>query len=129
MTATPPLADTRVDPTAAPPMFTPAQIRHLRRAVVVMGLVLLIGFGVVIGRIIYLLNRTTPQAVPVATPPAPADLALMLPAGAAVRSVSLSGDRLAVQYESPGGPGIAVLDLATGLVLHRIPITSEPAKR
>jgi hypothetical protein len=50
---------------------------------------------------------------------------LPLPAGAAVRGVSLSGDRLLVQYEAShagtgGGGGVVILDLATGKVLSRV---------
>jgi hypothetical protein len=40
-----------------PPMFSDKQLRRLKVAVIVMGLVLIVGFGVVIGRIIYLVNR------------------------------------------------------------------------
>ena len=42
------------------------------------------------------------------------EIALELPAGAKVVSISLSGNRLAVHHESPAGTGIAVIDLETG---------------
>jgi hypothetical protein len=32
----------------------------------------------------------------------------------------LSGDRMAVQFDTPGGAGIAVIDLASGQVISRI---------
>lgn len=105
---------------AAPgPMFTDAQLRRLKAAVIVMGVVLILGFGVVIFRIIHLLGRAGPPASPptaAAIAPRP-DVALDLPEGAVTRQVTLSaGDRLLVHYDAPGGGGIAVVDLATGKV-------------
>jgi hypothetical protein len=48
---------------------------------------------------------------------------LQLPAGAQVRSISLSGDRLAVHYEAQGSEGVAVIDLATGQPVASVGIT------
>jgi hypothetical protein len=42
------------------------------------------------------------------------DIALELPMGAKVVSISISGNRLAVHHESPAGTGIAIIDLDTG---------------
>jgi hypothetical protein len=42
------------------------------------------------------------------------EIALELPKGAKVVSVSLSGNRLAVHHESPAGTSITVIDLETG---------------
>ena len=42
------------------------------------------------------------------------EIALELPKGAKVVSVSVSGNRLAVHHESPSGTGITVIDLDTG---------------
>lgn len=119
------------------------QIRALRMAVFVMGIVLIVGFLAVIGRIVYLASRTPAQAPAQAVAaggasPGPAvapgsaavalkpEALLELPADANVRSLSLSGERLAVQYTSPRGDGIAVLDLVTGRVVSRVRITPEP---
>ena len=93
--------------------FTPRQLRILKIAVTVMSIILVVGLAVVIGRIAYLVaNGGTP-------PPSSAharvkDARLALPPGAAVRSIALNGDRLAVHYETTSGAGIAILDLATG---------------
>ena len=105
------------------PMFDDDQMRRLKRAVIGMGVVLLLGFALVIGRIVYLLNRTSVDtAIASSTSPAttPADLKLALPAGAIVRNLSLSGNRLAVHYDAPSGGGIAVVDLATGKTTQKI---------
>ena len=42
-----------------------------------------------------------------------------------MRQVSLAGDRMAVHYDSPAGGGIAIVDVATGAVLHRIDLVPE----
>jgi hypothetical protein len=44
-----------------------------------------------------------------------------------VRSISLSGNQMAVHYEMPEGSGIAVLDLATGRQATHVSIVSVPA--
>jgi hypothetical protein len=41
-------------------------------------------------------------------------VALEIPKGSKVVSVSLSGNRLAVQHEGPDGTDITILDLQTG---------------
>ncbi len=91
--------------------FSPAQLRILKIAVVVMGVILVLGFAAVIGRIAYLVTRT---AKPAATTAIAKDLRLPLPEGATVRSLALSGDRLAVHFDAHAGPGVAILDLLTG---------------
>jgi hypothetical protein len=54
---------------------------------------------------------------------------LALPDGAQVRSMSLSGDRLAVHFDAPGGGGIAIVDLASGQAVSRIELVPEPPRR
>lgn len=97
--------------------FSPAQLRILKIAVVVMGVILVLGFAAVIGRIAYLVTRTTKPAASAAIAK---DLRLPLPEGAAVRSLALSGDRLAVHFETNSGAGVAILDLLTGEPVTRI---------
>lgn len=103
------------------------QIRALRIAVAVMSLLLVVGFITVIARIIYLTSR--PNAPNAATATATTGAALKpeavlgLPAGGSIKSMSLSGNRLAVHYVSPLGDGIAILDLEQGRVLSRVSIT------
>ena len=115
----------KADQPAVKPMFDDAQMRKLRLAVIGMGAVLLIGFTTVIGRIVYLLNRPAvdPSIVAATASGAPpSDIRLALPAGATVRTLSLSGNRLAVHYDGPSGPGIAIVDLATGRAVQRVEI-------
>ena len=107
-------------------MFDDAQMRKLRMAVIGMGALLLLGFATVIGRVVYLLNRTPvdPSSAAAVNPASvPAEIKLALPAGAAVRTLFLSGNRLAVHYDAPSGAGITIIDLATGRAAQRIELT------
>ena len=96
----------------------------LRIAVIVMGVVLVLGFVAVIARIVYLVNRGN-ETEAVISQPIKAAARLALPAGATVRHISLSGQRLAVHYDAPAGAGIVILDLQTGAPLSRVEIVPE----
>ncbi|HEX2842251.1 hypothetical protein [Hyphomicrobium sp.] len=107
-----------------------AEARKMKERVLVfivafLGLLIVAGIAAVVLRIIYL------SSTPVAQPAISSEgggagtteaARLELPPGAVVKSVSASGDRLAVHYETPAGSGIVVLDLATGAVLRRVEI-------
>ena len=104
------------------------QIRALRMAVIGMSLLLIVGFITVIARIIYLTSRpaaSVAAATTAGTPIKPEAL-LDLPADGSVKSLSLSGNRLAVHYVSPLGDGIAILDLEQGRVISRLAVTAKP---
>lgn len=118
----------------------PVFLKYLKIAVVVMALILILGFIGIIARIFYVSSRVPAQPQPAAAgssaAPASAQMGplpallerirLELPRDAAVRSISLSGSRVAVHYDSPAGagsasaPGIAIVDLETGRTLSRI---------
>jgi hypothetical protein len=110
--------------------------RILKFIVVTLAIVLFAGLLLAVARVIYL--ASTPVAQPATsalTPPAtptPAirpEQSLALPAGAQVRSVSLSGNRLAVHYDVGLASGIAVLDLQTGRTVTNVAIDAKPAPR
>jgi hypothetical protein len=115
-------------------------VKLLTTVVVVMGVMIVAGLATVVGRIIYLASVTQKQApaaaarVP-ASPVTPAEVRqfdLGLPAGAVIRTMSLSGSRLAVHYEAVTGAGVVLLDTETGMVVSRVRITStagEPKAR
>lgn len=99
--------------------------RVLIFVVAFLGLLIIGGLAAVVGRIIYLSSAPPVQPAVEVPPPSGASTAaehLDLPAGAVVKSVSVSGDRLAVHYEAPNGAGIAVIDLASGAVLRRVEV-------
>jgi hypothetical protein len=115
---------------ASEPMSS-AQAPHARAqsilkfVVVALGVLLVAGLATVIGRIIYL--ASAPPVQPVASSTVSSNQTLQLPQGSEVRSISLSGNQMAVHYEMPEGSGIAVLDLATGREATHVSIVSVPA--
>lgn len=102
--------------------------RNLKFVVVALGVLLFAGLATIIGRIIYLASGGAKQ--PVVAESAIGDgLSMQLPVGAEVRSISLSGQRLAVHYAVGGTDGIAIIDLRTGKPLASVDIErSGPAK-
>lgn len=123
-----------------------AAVRNRKERVLVfivafLGLLIVAGIAAVVLRIIYL------SANPAANPAAPPGLQqgsveigprtqlgavdaaqLALPEGATVKSLSLSGDRLAVHYEAGGKDAIAILDVASGAVLRRYDVVPGAPK-
>jgi uncharacterized membrane protein len=98
--------------------------RNLKIVVAVLAIMLAVGMATIVGRILYLASRTPAQPAAAPAPAAvsvgvlPKELSMQLPSGAQVKSISLSGDRLAVHYalDAAGGAGegIAIIDLRTG---------------
>jgi hypothetical protein len=111
------------EPQAGPPSSNFE--RALKFAVIGMGVLIVLGVLTVIGRIVYLASRgpAASGTSAIATTPR-----LALPAGAVIRNVSLSGDRMAVHFDATTGSGIAILDLATGRVLSRVELIPEPPR-
>ena len=103
--------------------------RILKIVVVGLAIVLFAGLALVVGRVIYLASGPASQR----TQPAPPMLAirpeqtLELPAGAQVRSMSMSGNRLAVHYEVGAVSSIAVFDLQTGRKITNVAVEPKPA--
>lgn len=109
--------------------------RTLIFIVVFLGLLMVAGIVAVVLRVIYLSSQPATQPASRAVPGADAvkteavPLAIALPPGGVVKSLSLAGDRMAVHYEAPTGAGIAVVDVATGAVVRRfnvVPGGEEP---
>ena len=111
-------------PSADAPGQTAAEARlqrNLKIVVVALGVLIFAGLATAVGRIIYLASaKPTQPASSMTLAPA---AGLQLPAGSQVRSISLSGDRLAVHYEAGGSEGVAVIDLATGQPVASVGIT------
>lgn len=105
--------------------LTPGQTRWLKIAVVVMGIMIVVGIAVLIGRILYLASQGPRSAAPARAGPA-TEGSVALPSGATIRNLSLSGDRLAIHYDSPVGTGIAIVELATGRRLHTLEVVTQP---
>ena len=90
--------------------------RNLKIVIGGMGALILAGIGAIAVKM--LTSASGPHAAASGTQTAIAspggEIALELPKGAKVVSVSVSGNRLAVHHESPSGTGITVIDLDTG---------------
>ena len=111
-------------------VFTPRQVRVLKIAVIVMGVLLVAGFAFVLAAIVYQASRLGDKATPaVATvsPPMAEALAseLAIPIGAEVTTLALDGDRLAVHLRSQAGAEIAVINVRSGKVLARVKLKPE----
>lgn len=87
--------------------------RNLKILIAVMGVFIVLGLGAVIARIVTGGGQQGGTATSVLAPTG-GEIAVELPPGAKVVSVSVSGNRLAVHHESPAGTGIAIIDLETG---------------
>jgi hypothetical protein len=112
--------------------------RVLKFIVVTLAILLVAGLLATVARVIYLASAPVAQpataaltstTMPAPTPAIRPEQSLPLPAGAQVRSVSLSGNRLAVYYEVGSASGIAVLDLQTGRTVTNVAIEAKPAPR
>jgi hypothetical protein len=103
-------------------VFTPRQVRILKIAVIVMGVLLVGGFAFVLAAIVYQASHPAQDGSVTRSVPGQAALSIDLPvpAGAAVSAMSLDGNRLAVQLNGPGGPEIAVIDLGSGKVVAHV---------
>lgn len=121
-----------VDPTRLPgAILNEAQVKQVKRAIIVMTALLVIGLVALFARIIYLAtnrgdaNRAGVMGGPgqagVAVPLL-ADVKLSLPSGAKLTGSSLQGSRLLAQYTSSTGDGLIVLDLATGRPLSHVKV-------
>ena len=119
----PPSVDVVAQPTSADARLQ----RNLKMVVFGLAVLIFAGLAAIAGRIIYLASgaSTQPAASSLALRP---EQILALPRGATVRSVSLSGDRLAVHYEAGGDDGIAILDLQTGRTVTSVGIKRAPAE-
>ena len=105
-------------------VFTPRQVRILKIAVIVMGVLLVGGFAFVLAAIVYQASRPAQDASVAGAQAVQRQgglsIDLPVPAGAAVSAMSLDGDRLAVHLAGPAGPEIAIIDLASGKVVAHV---------
>jgi hypothetical protein len=106
-------------------VFTPRQVRVLKVAVIVMGLLLVGGFAFVLAAIVYQASRGGQDGAVAAAPPGGVAGELGIPKDASVTALSLDGDRLALHLNSAAGAEIAVIDLRTGQMLARIKLKPE----
>jgi hypothetical protein len=108
-------------------VFTPRQVKALKIAVIVMGVLLVGGFALVLGAIVYQASRLG-QDAPAARIPAASDQGaaqVTVPQGAKVTAMDLDGGRLALHLNGSNGPEVIVIDVGSGRVLARIKLKPE----
>ncbi len=122
MQATDAVAAPHAPETIAPRPTSEAPLqRNLKLVVFGLGFLIFAGLAVIVGRVIYL--ASAPGTQPAAPMPAiRPEQSLQIPPGAQVRSISLSGNRLAVHYEAGAQAGIAVIDLETGRTITNVAV-------
>ena len=81
-------------------VFSPRQVRMLKIAVIVMGILLVSGFGLVMATIVY--QASTLGETSAGAPAAVAQGALGLPKEVTVMSMALDGNRLAIDITVAG---------------------------
>src|SRR4029077_137937 len=99
-------------------VFTPRQVRVLKLAVIVMGILLVGGFAFVMAAIVYQASKGRQSSVASGGDAVVAEL--HIPKDASISTLSLDGDRLALHLQSSAGSAIVVIDLKTGKTLARI---------
>jgi len=104
-------------------VFTPRQVRVLKLAVIVMGILLVGGFAFVLAAIVYQASKGGHSVNAAAGNEAAAEL--HIPKDANVGTLALDGDRLALHLQSAAGAEIVVIDLASGKILFRVKLKPE----
>jgi hypothetical protein len=107
-------------------VFSPRQVRILKLAVIVMGVLLVGGFAFVLAAIVYQASHLKQNGIapaPVQSPEGAIDLPLAQ--GATVSAMSLHGNRLALELKGGEGPEIVVLDLQSGKIVARVKLKPQ----
>lgn len=105
------------------------QVARLKKTVVIMTAVLVVGVITLIGRIIYLASNRSdaPQSAAMLTSSAlKPEATVALPTGHDVKSIAMSGNRLLIHHVGPAGDGVMIVDLATGQVQSRVTVRRTP---
>jgi hypothetical protein len=132
-TTTPPRHATRSANDNGP--LSSGQVKALKIAIAVMGIMIIAALLAIVGRVIYLSTNkpasVATQAVPAVTADTPAfapEHAFSLPPGAKVVRMSLEGNRLLVHYDLAGTPHASIYDLANGKRLSGITFQTDDAE-
>jgi len=106
--------------------LSPAGVKALKIAIAVMGVMIVGGVLLIIGRIFYMASQPKSAAHVISTGKLAPSHHIGLPDGAVIMETTLSGDRLVVRYSnqpgntaaSPGG--VMIYDLANGRKLSHV---------
>jgi len=92
-------------------------IRAIKAAVYIMGVLIVIGMVALVAAIIIKAERGKTAAAGLG------DLKLAVPAGASITGSHLDGDRLIIDIASPQGGEVVIVDVRKGKVLGRVKLT------
>ncbi len=110
-------------------VFTPRQVRLLKIAVIVMGVLLVGGFAFVLAAIVYQASHPAQDVGPTNAASGQGEgsqsIDLPVPLGAAVAGFALDGNRLAVHVNGPSGPEIAIIDLGSGKIVAHVKLKPQ----
>ena len=95
-------------------------LRALKIAVVVMGIMLVVGFAALVAVVAGRLSRGGPAAVPSASVTA---APLEVPAGTRIETIGVGADRLAIAVLLPDGSReLIIVDIVSGRRIGKIPL-------
>ena len=109
-------------------VFSGRQVRILKIAVIVMGILLVGGFAFVLAAIVYQASHAKQDVVipvPAANLGAAPIIELPVGQGAGLTAMSLDGNRLALHLNGADGPEIVVVDLASGKIVARVKLKPQ----
>lgn len=107
-------------------VFTPRQVRILKWVVIVMGIMLVGGFALIMIAIVYQASQLGERSpVPAATSSSAAIRSLSAPPGMSVSHIAIDDNRLAVHFKGPAGSEVQIIDVGTGALIQRFPVTAE----
>lgn len=92
--------------------------RLLKAVVIVLGILLVVGFGALMAAIV--IRSVSPREAEPSVP-----VSVVLPANARIVDLALDGDGLALRIEGANGETIVVIDLTTGRIRREIAIARE----
>jgi hypothetical protein len=96
-------------------------VRLLKRAVYIMGILIVVGTIVLVVAIVMKAGRSDDKRVP-----GFGDIDVGVPAGASIVASRLDGDRLSIDIVSPQGPEVVIVDVKKGVVLGRVRLRPPP---
>jgi hypothetical protein len=109
-------------------VFSPRQVRILKLAVIVMGILLVGGFAFVLAAIVYQASHPA-QVAPRSAGGDPGQGALGIdlpvPRDAGVAGLALDGNRLAVQLNSGTASEIVIIDVTSGKIVARVKLKPQ----
>ncbi len=109
--------------------FTPRQLRILKASVIIMGVLLVLGFGLLvigIGMQTSKIGKTPARSPVVAAGETPPTLPIAVEPGTQLRETFADQGRLILHLQRDGESEFAVIDLTTGRETQRLKLSPRP---